>query len=230
MAKPKKATGKAESKPLRLQAEKGETKEGVMARALVEPYLRHGILASDLSQKSLGNMPNAPSLNDYILAIKDKAVQSREGKRGMASDLLTAQAFSLDAMMTELMRRAAINLGDYPLVAERYARLAFKAQSNSRATLEALAKLHHPRERTVRHVHVNQGAQAVVTDNFHHHMGGKENAKTDEQPHATGTAGKGKALSGQDAQGNGVPISGGQGESAMQNARGKGKRRAKGQS
>lgn len=60
-----------------------------------------------------------------------------------------------------------MNLGEYPQAMERYTRLALKAQGNCRATLEALAKLHQPREQTVKHVHVNEGGQAVVADHFH---------------------------------------------------------------
>ena len=220
----------AKEHKVEMPAEKDETRAGMMARSMIEPYLRHSILAHDLTKKSVGDLPGQPSLNDYVHTIRNKAIQSRQGELGMASDLLIAQALSLDAMMTELLRRATMNLGDYPVAAERYARLAFKAQSNSRASLEALAKLHQPREQTVRHVHVNEGGQAVVANNFHHHTGGKKNGKTGEQPHATGTAGKGKALSGPDAQGDSVPVPGSERKPAVQNARGKGKRRTKGQS
>jgi hypothetical protein len=38
--------------------------------------------------------------------------------------------------------------------------------------LEALAKLHQPREQTVKHVHVNEGGQTVVTDHFRHQQPG----------------------------------------------------------
>lgn len=225
MTKSKKAPKKAGQKPLTVQTEEGETKSVTMARVMVEPYLRHGIVASDLTKKSVGNLPGEPELTDFCEVLKTKAGKAREGDMTFASELFAAQALTLDAMMTELLRRATMNLGDYPLAAERYARLAFKAQSNSRAALEALAKLHQPREQTVRHVHVNQGGQAVVADNFHHHTGGKENVKSAEQPHATGTAGTSAALSGPDAQGNPVPSPGGAGEPAMQNARRQGKRR-----
>ena len=87
-------------------------------------------------------------------------------------------------MFAELARRAGNNMGEYINAAERYGRLALKAQSNCRATLEALAKLHQPREQTVKHVHVNEGGQAVVADHIHQHTGGRENAKTNGQPHA----------------------------------------------
>ena len=103
-------------------------------------------------------------------------------------------------------------------------RLALKAQANSRATMEALAKLHQPREQTVRHVHVNEGGQAVIADQFHHHAGGRENGQTADQPHATGAGatGSGPAMLGHDAQGSGVPIPGNQGAEQVPDARGKG--------
>ena len=90
----------------------------------------------------------------------------------MATRILASQATSLDAMFTELARRASVNMAEYPQAMERYMRLAFKAQSASRSTLEALARLHQPREQTVRHVHVNDGGQAVIADQFHHHDAG----------------------------------------------------------
>ena len=40
------------------------------------------------------------------------------------------------------------------------------------------------REQAVKHVHKNEGGQAVVADQIHHHTGGRENAKSNEQPHA----------------------------------------------
>jgi len=96
--------------------------------------------------------------------------------------------------------------------------LALKAQSTSRATLEALAKLHQPREQTVRHVHVNQGGQAIVTEQFHHHTGGTQNVETTEQSHAAGETGTNPALFGQDASGDTLPIPSGIRPAAMSDA------------
>lgn len=47
-------------------------------------------------------------------------------------------------------------MGDYLDAMDRYARLALKVQANSRATLEALAKRHQPREQIAKHVHMNK--------------------------------------------------------------------------
>ena len=109
--------------------------------------------------------------------------------------------------------------GEYPQTAERYGRLALKAQSNCRAALEALAKIYQPREQTVRHVHVNEGGNAIVADEFHQHTGGPENEKNDTQSHATEAAGERAALPGPDPLRNGVPISSRERAAAMQDAR-----------
>ena len=214
--KPKPAEAR---KPLVVEAEKGDTEAQSMARVMVNPYLRHGILANGIADKMVGKLPGEPRFDDYGHVIKRKAEQLAKGDLTLASEMLAAQAHSLDAMFTEMARRAAMNMGDYIQASERYARLALKAQANSRATLEALVRLHQPREQIVKHVHVNEGGQAVVADNFHQHTGGGENGKSIKQSDATGTTGEGCALPSPDASGNGVPIPDRQREAAMQDAR-----------
>jgi hypothetical protein len=133
--------------------------------------------ASAFTSKMMGSELELPGVGDYadhVLAMTRKAA---DGDLTMASKILAAQAITLDSMFAELARRAALNMGEYINAAERYGRLALKAQSNCRATLEALAKLHQPREQTVRHVHVNEGGQAVIADQFHNHAGGQETGK-----------------------------------------------------
>ena len=110
-------------------------------------------------------------------------------------------------------------MGQYLEAAERFARLALKAQSNSRATLEALTKLHQPREQTVRHVHVNDGGQAIVADQFHSHTGASENGKSVKQSDATGATGECAALPCPHPHGNGVPVASGERQTAMPDAR-----------
>jgi len=89
----------------------------------------------------------------------------------------------------------ALNMGDYLGATETYARIAMKARTGSRQAIETLAKLHQPREQTVRHVHVNEGGQAVIAGEFHTHTGEQENGKSSEQPHALADG----SLSGQTA-------------------------------
>ena len=209
----------AAGKAVVIDAHNGETEAQTMARTLTEPYFRHGAVAHAVADKMIGKALGNTQLDDFGRALQAKAKTTGVGNMALPSEILTAQALTLDTLFTELARRATNNLGEYPLAAERFARLAFKAQSNSRATLEALAKLHQPREQTVKHVHVSEGGQAVVADSFHHHTGGQENAKSNGQSLATGAAGTNPALPGPDPFGNGVPIASGERKAAMQDAR-----------
>ena len=92
-------------------------------------------------------------------------------------------------------------------------------KANSRATLEALTKLHQPREQTVKHVHINDGGQAVVADQIHQHQGDGENGKADKQSHVTGATFTSPEMLSQDPQGEGMPIPGGKGQEKVQDAR-----------
>lgn len=219
MAKPKTRTKPEEPRPLTIEGRKDETEAECMARAMVEPYLRHGAVTSALSDKMIGKLPGEPRLDDFGKALKAKAQQAGSAQIALASEMLAVQAESLDAIFTEYARRATMNIGDYINASERYMRLALKAQAGSRATLEALVRLHQPREQTVKHVHVNEGGQAVVAHSFHQHQGDGENGKSSEQSHATTAAGKRAALPSPDSIGNAMPIPSRQRETAMQNAR-----------
>jgi len=195
-----------------------ETGAQALARKLLQPTLKNAAAASAFTGKMLGSDLELPGIGDYADHVHIAARDAAGGDLTMASKVLAAQAITLDSMFAELARRAAMNMGEYINAAERYGRLALKAQSNCRATLEALARLHQPREQTVKHVHVNEGGQAVVADEFHHHIGGAENAENGKQLH--GQCSRCTTMLGQDAEGNGVPISSDEGEKAVPSPRG----------
>ncbi|MFA9204985.1 MAG: hypothetical protein ACEQSH_00870 [Bacteroidia bacterium] len=189
-----------------IQAEKGETEADTMARVMVSPFMRHGILAHASAGNVINKLPGDSHFDDDGRALQVKAKVVAEGDLSLVSEMLTTQALALDSLFTELGRGATMNLGDCPLAAERYGRLALQAQSNSRAALEASAELHQPRVRTVRHVHVNEGGPAVIADHFHDHLRDRKFVETSEQSHATRAAGERPTLSSADATGNGMPI------------------------
>lgn len=217
--KSKLAGGMEPNNALTVEQTTDETGAQAMARKVLDPGFRHAVTASSFAGKVLGNSIERPGLMDYVDHVLKVGGKAEAGDLAIASRLLASQAITLDAMFTELARRAALNMSEYVNAAERYGRLALKAQSNCRATLETLAKLHQPREQTVRHVHVNEGGQAVIADQFHNHAGGKENAESAIQCNTTGATGQCAALPSQDAGGNGVPIPGGKGQAAVQDAR-----------
>ena len=218
MAKAKQSTKSGNgSQSVQAKGFAGETEAETLTRILTEPFWRHGIVASGIVDKSLGGVPGSPKFADYGLALQRKAETAVTGELKFATEILTAQANSLDAMFAEFARRAALNMGDYINATESYSRIALKAQANCRATLEALIKLHQPREQTVKHVHVNEGAQAVVADHFH--AGGQENGKSIKQSHAAAAAGECPALPGPNPDGVGVPIPSREREAEMSYAR-----------
>lgn len=178
--------GKAKRQILHVESKPDESREAMMARVMLDPPMRHGLVGSIFASHAIRDIDDCAPLIECIKHVDAIGNQAPAGDIAFASRMLAAQAITLDTMFTELARRAALNMGDYVNAAERFARLAFKAQSNSRATLEALAKLHQPREQTVRHVHVNQGGQAIVAEQFHHHSGGGQNAESIGQSYATG--------------------------------------------
>lgn len=209
MARKKKADAANDMQPnntLVVEQEASETGAQAMARKLLQPSVKNAAASASFLEKMLGKDENMPGLHDYATHIHKAAHGAPEDQIAMASQMLAAQAITLDAMFAELARRCATNMSDYINASERYGRLAMKAQTACRSTLEVLVKLHQPREQTVRHVHVNEGGQAVVADQIHHHREEGHNAKSDEQSHATGAAGKSPAMLGEDTQRNGVPI------------------------
>jgi hypothetical protein len=76
--------------------------------------------------------------------------------------MLVAQAHTLEAIFHELAKRSALNMGEYVNAAETYMRLALKAQSQCRATIETLALIKNPSPVTfVRQANVAHGPQQV---------------------------------------------------------------------
>lgn len=212
--------GMKPSKALIVEQAPDETGAQALARKILEPHMRHALTASTFAGKVLGDDIERPGIMDFIDHVQTITRNAEKGDLALASRLLASQALTLDSMFTEFARRAALNMGEYIDAAERYGRLALKAQSNCRATVEALAKLHQPREQTVKHVHVNEGGQAVVADHFHNQAGAQENGKSNEQSHAATSARERAALPSPDPFGSALPSSSRKRAQKVPNARG----------
>lgn len=172
---------------LRLHAVEGEARGKTLARSMLGPVARHAALSSVYAGVAFTDDADC-SITETAALLEEELAKAADGDLTMVCRMLAAQAITADTIFTEMANRAAANMGQYLDATERYMRIALKAQAQSRANLEALAKLHQPREQTVRHVHVNSGGQAVVADQFHHHAGGQDE-KSVEQSHATVIAG-----------------------------------------
>jgi hypothetical protein len=157
----------------------GKTKERALADVGLDPIAAAMSTAHRFNKGTFGDV----SLTDTFDSLSDKVAAFEKGDHSQQRAMLIGQSLALNAIFTELARRAALNMGEYINASERYMRLALKAQAQSRATVEALDRLTNGREQTVRHVHVdNRGGQAVIAETVQ--TGGQENGKSNGQPHA----------------------------------------------
>jgi hypothetical protein len=79
-----------------------------------------------------------------------------------AQTMLAAQARVLNGIFHALAARSAMNMGEYIDAAETYLKLALRAQSQCRATLETLSEIRNPKiASVVRQANISGGHQQV---------------------------------------------------------------------
>ena len=116
--------------------------------------------AATLVNFSLGGIGEL-SLNDCVTVLREKGHAVNRGDMRDHEAMLTAQAVALNAIFSEFARRAALNMGEHIGATETYARLAMKAQSQCRATIEALAEMKNPPVVFARQANISNGPQQV---------------------------------------------------------------------
>ena len=92
--------------------------------------------------KKFANVGEDIEVSDYILELQKAGNEVVDGNLGRLERMLTSQAIALDTMFNQLALKAAG--AEYLKNYEVFMRLAFKAQAQSRNTVEALAMLKHP--------------------------------------------------------------------------------------
>ncbi|HQS96360.1 hypothetical protein [Novosphingobium sp. 17-62-19] len=199
--------------------ENGMPNERALADLGVNSIGSAALVTQTLCRGYFGELP----LPGLIEALNDLSIAVKAGDLAEQRALLANQSVSLNAIFVEMVRRSAANMGENMAATDHYMRLALKAQSQCRATVEALDRLVNGHQQLVKHVHVNEGGQAIVADQFHHHTGGAENGQLAEQPHAKGA--RGSSLPRPDAIRQVLPSASDQGTQEVPNARRQGKRR-----
>jgi hypothetical protein len=134
-----------------------ETKEAALARTSYDPAVRAVAAARYYLKPTLGDT----DLNESLNALRQQVEGVKNGNLESVERTLVAQASTLDAIFGELIRRAALNMGEYLGAAEVFMRLALKAQSQCRATLETLAAIKNPPIVLARQANVTTGPQQI---------------------------------------------------------------------
>lgn len=125
------------------------------ARALSQPEVRAALAIQYFEGDTL-------DVNACADELRRQVAEVQRGDLKRAEALLVAQAHTLDAMFSKLaMRSLANSRGGYLEAADRYMRLALKAQSQCRATAEALATIKNPPIVYARQANIANGPQQV---------------------------------------------------------------------
>ena len=132
------ATGASKSNTLCISLQPGQTPDTVQAENAIAGIVSNATTAVRLSRGLMGEL----DLTAYFKALQKAADRVQQGDLGCVEAQLTAQTSTLNAMFTELIRRATGT--DHLNQFECFMRLALKAQSQCRATAETLAAMKNP--------------------------------------------------------------------------------------
>ncbi len=173
---------------IRLTEQPGKTRERILADVTAEGTISNAHTMATFAKPTMGEL----HLAECVHALRDKTRAINRGDLSSAEAMLTEQAAALNAIFGELARRAALNMGEYPDAFDRYMRLALKAQTQCRATLETLATIKQGPAIIARQANIAHGPQQVnngvpVNDaQAHARAGETKSAKTELLGHSDG--------------------------------------------
>ncbi|MBM4049424.1 MAG: hypothetical protein FJ279_30380 [Planctomycetes bacterium] len=135
-----------------------EERAEYMAQFVLDP----SCMAANTLQR-LVTVQDGEKLNGIALEkeLKKQSQQVVKGDLTQLEEMLVVQARTLDTLFGTLTTRAAANMGEYTNAAEIYLRLALKAQSQSRTTVETLAAIKNPPLVIATQANVTTGPQQV---------------------------------------------------------------------
>lgn len=150
----------SESAELKIQLKKGQDVSQANAEQLAEGVASNAFLALLFGQHS--GFAKSSEMSALAEATQQAVDRAKRGGTEQADALLTSQAIALNAVFLEMSRRAALNMGEHLGAMETYMRLALKAQSQCRATMESLAEIRNPRAVAfVRQANIAGGHQQI---------------------------------------------------------------------
>jgi len=137
----------------------------VQARVMSQPEVR--------AASVIRAFDHSLDINNLAEEMRQQSAEIHKGNMDRAEAMLIAQAHTLDALFANLARRAHSNMeGCYLQAMETYLRLALRAQSQCRATLETLSAIKNPpvvyaKQMNVAHgpQQINNGTECTRTEN-----------------------------------------------------------------
>jgi hypothetical protein len=152
-----KAAAKPAANTVVAQQDRDESKALSVARTLLRPSVNAAVSVHAFSKK-FGDV----ELTALVDALAEQSKAINGGDMTRAEAMLIIQAHTLDAIFNALVQRATLNMGEYLDAADKYMRLALKAQSQCRTTLQTLGELKNPQPVAfVKQANIANGPQQV---------------------------------------------------------------------
>jgi hypothetical protein len=147
-----------QSNTLKINQSKDKTDERIMAEVAMQPLASHVITANLFTEGTVGKV----DLTESFQVMEDEIKKVQNGDLSTLEATLTAQVITLDKIFIEMARRAAGNMGQYRDTVAVYMKLALKAQSQCRTTIQALAEIKNPQPvNIVKQANIANGPQQI---------------------------------------------------------------------
>lgn len=127
---------------LHLHKKEDETEDRAIGRAALRPEITASIALCKLHNNQFAG--GGLDINGLVDELNYQMEQIKKGDLSRAEGMLVAQALTLGTIFSELVCRAAANMGSYLETTETYFKMALKAQSQCRSTWEAVSKIQNP--------------------------------------------------------------------------------------
>jgi hypothetical protein len=151
----------AANRSIELVAREWEAPARTVARCLLDPTTGAAHILSDVYRAA---SPDA-DINGFVAELQAQATAASDGNLGRSEAMLVTQAHTLDALFHSMVGRSrACSAAGDTVKAETYMRLALKAQSQCRTTIEALAEIKNPPVVYARQANFAAGHQQVLNN------------------------------------------------------------------
>lgn len=140
---------------LTVNAKPGDDPAAIFAQTFLRPTVQAAFTVQAYHKGSEGEL----GIGALVTALDEQVDAVNGGNLGRAEARLLAQAHTLDAIFGNLARRAVVQ--EQLLQYETHLRLALKAQSQCRTTLETLAAIKNPPVIYARQANIANGPQQV---------------------------------------------------------------------
>jgi hypothetical protein len=146
------------------RASPDEPRDMLLARTILRPSVAGGLALYKIERRELGDQSDL-TVDSLTKELAHQCKLVMDGDLSRPEAMLTAQAHTLDALFSDLIRLAYQNLNHFD-AAERLFRLAFRAQGHARATVETLSALKNPPMVFAKQANVTTGPQQVNNGNL----------------------------------------------------------------